>query len=150
MSTSCRTRAADRPGPADGLLDVTVTTDPPSHGASTLAVTTLLVARADGPRIILQPAASALVLSRDGVVLAVADGIPGVQVPLEVRAGATRPAQVVPTVLPLVDCDGRPLPAGTYTLVAVVGYGQDPLNGAAAGSPGTFTLTSPPIPVTLR
>ena len=117
----------------------------PASGAagSTLGASTSVVVRSDAPRIVLQPAASGLVVLRGGTVVASAAGH-GVAVPLPLRAGATMPAQVVPEALPLIGCDGTPLPAGRYTVRAVVGYGGDPLNAGAgdgvrqvpAGEPG--------------
>ena len=117
----------------------------PASGAagSTLGVSTTLVVRSDAPRVVLNPATSGLVVLRGGAVVASAAG-QGVAVPLPLRAGATKPAQVVPEALPLVGCDGAPLPAGRYTVRAVVGYGGDPLDAGCrrwarqvpAGEPG--------------
>ncbi|MDQ2756535.1 MAG: hypothetical protein M3Y71_08220 [Actinomycetota bacterium] len=43
--------------------------------------------------------------------------------------------------------DRAALDPGTYTLRAVVGYGNDPLNGAAGDGGGSFVLVSPPATV---
>jgi len=59
------------------------------------------------------------------------------------------PAQVVPEALPLIGCDGAPLPAGHYTVRAVVGYGGDPLNVGTGDASGAFQLVSPAVPLTL-
>ncbi len=137
-------------GPAAGLVTVAATAVQAIGTDRVLAVTSQLLVGTDGPRIVLNPTRSSLQLRRDGVVVATAAGVPGADVPLQLRAGAVRDAQVVPTQLPLRDCAGQPVEAGSYTLVVVVGYGGDPLNAGAAGAGGSFALVSTPVPVTVR
>lgn len=141
--------ASGNSGPAARLVTVTLTAEPFARPGGELAVTTRLLIRADGPRVILRPARSALILLREGALVARVGGPPGPDVPLQLRAGATRDAQVVPGRLPLVGCDGQPLSSGDYTLTAVVGYGEDALNPGAQGVGGAFALVSDPLTVTL-
>lgn len=105
--------------------------------------------RSDGPRVVLQPATSALVVLKEGAVVARTAAGNGPLVPLELRAGAQRPAQTVPEVLALVGCNGVALTAGAYAVQTVVGYGEDPVNSGADGRPGGFTLVSAPQALTI-
>jgi hypothetical protein len=112
---------------------------------------------ADGQRIITVPASSRLLLTRGTSVVGTSDpGVGPAGVPLPLSAGATRPAQAVPGTIKLVGCDnadgtaGRPLSPGSYGVVAVLAYGQDPLQGAAGGNAKVFTLVSPPSAVVVR
>lgn len=146
-ASACREPGAST-GPAAGVAAVRLALPASGAAGSTLGASTSVVVRSDAPRIVLQPAVSGLVVLRGGTVVASAAGH-GVAVPLPLRAGATMPAQVVPEALPLIGCDGTPLPAGRYTVRAVVGYGGDPLNAGAGDGAGRFQLVSPAVPLTV-
>ena len=137
--------AAASSGPASDLVTVAVT--PPASAApgASITVVTRLEVHSDGPRIVLRPETSTLQVLRGDTVLTRAVGGPGSAVPLQLRAGQQRPAQTVPGRIALVGCDGTPLPPGSYGLQAVVGYGNDPLNGAEGGQAGDFSLVSVPV-----
>ncbi len=139
-------------GPASHTVRVHVSVPTTAVAGDRLVATTTLVVAGDSPRVILQPAGSGLALLRDDAVVAWVGGeaVATSPVPMPLTAGTTRPAQVVPTSLPLTGDDGEPLPAGRYVVRAVVGYGGDPLNAGAAGGSGSFHLVSGPITVTLR
>ncbi len=147
VASACREPGAST-GPAAGVAAVRLALPASGAAGSTLGASTSVVVRSDAPRIVLQPAASGLVVLRGGTVVASAAGH-GAAVPLPLRAGATMPAQVVPEALPLIGCDGAPLPAGRYTVRAVVGYGGDPLNAGAGDGSGRFQLVSPAVPLTV-
>lgn len=137
-------------GPAAPLVTVQVTAPATARSGASVSVQSRLLVRSDGPRVVLQPATSALVVMKDGAVVARTAGANGPAVPLQLRAGEQRPAQTVPDVLTLVGCDGVRLPAGTYAVQAIVGYGEDPLNaGADGGGPGSFRLVSPSQALTI-
>lgn len=111
-----------------------------------LDVATELVVRADGPRIVLRPTSSALLVLQGDQVVAGRSGDGSTPVPLPLVAGRRSAAQTVPQNLPMVDCDGQPLEPGSYQLRAIVGYGQDPLNaGQGQSAPGDFVLVSPSV-----
>jgi hypothetical protein len=124
----------------------------PSSAASgsTVTVTTTLVVGSDAARVILQPSTSGLAVLRGTTVVAWEGGRGTTEVPMPLVGGTTRSAQVVPGTLRLAGCDGAALPPGRYTVQAVVGYGGDPLNGAAGGTAGTFQLVSAPVPLTVN
>ena len=71
-------------------------------------------------------------------------------IPLTVDGRCQPPLQAVPDTVALVGCrhpdgsPGAPLPPGTYAVVPVLAYGQDPLQNAADGSAQPFTLVGPP------
>jgi hypothetical protein len=78
-------------------------------------------------------------------------------IPVVLTAGATRPAQALPQQVVLSRCPTAgaaaeaPLPAGTYSLVAVLAYGQDPLqNAAGGGGSRTFQLVSEPVELVIH
>lgn len=134
-------------GPASDLVTVAVTPPMSAAPGASITVVTQLAVRADGPRIVLRPETSGLQVLRGHTVVTRAVGEPGSAVPLQLRAGQQRPAQTVPARIALVGCDGTPLPPGSYGLQAVVGYGSDPMNGAAGAQAGDFTLVSVPVPL---
>jgi hypothetical protein len=136
-------------GPAWDLVTVEVTPPVPAAEGASITVVTQLAVRSDGPRIVLRPDTSRLQVLRDDTVVAVALGESGSAVPLQLRAGQRRPAQTVPGRIALVGCDDTPLPPGSYGLQAVVGYGNDPMNGAEGGQAGGFTLVSVPVPLVI-
>jgi hypothetical protein len=142
-------------GPAAPLVTVTVVAPRTAKGGEVITVTATLLVVADGPRVVLHPATSALVLRQGATVSAWVggDSMTDHSVPMPLTGGTTRPAQVVPAALPLVGCDGQPLPSGRYALQAVVGYGGDPLNAGAAGAAGAtgaFQLVSDATTVTIE
>lgn len=110
-----------------------------------------LVVISSGQRIVLSGLGSAVEILRGSTVVGRAAGPAGADVPLPLTAGASYPGQTLPTQVPLVGCDGTPLPPGAYGLRAVVTYGGDPLNGApAGGGAGSFVLVSdPPVDLTV-
>lgn len=113
-----------------------------------LDVATELVVKADGPRIVLRPTSSALLVLQGDQVVAGRSGDGSTPVPLPLVAGRRSSAQTVPPKLKMVGCDGRPLEPGRYQLRAVVGYGEDPLNaGQGQSAPGSFVLVSPAVPL---
>lgn len=129
-------------------MTVALTAPATARSGASISVQSRLLVRSDGPRVVTQPATSALVVLQGTTVVATA-GVEGTAVPLQLRAGEQRPAQTVPDVLTLVGCDLVPLPAGSYAIQSVVGYGDDPLNAGAGGGPGRFTLVSPPQALTI-
>ena len=137
-------------GPAASLVTVGVAAARTATGGEVITVTTSLVVAGDAVRVVLHPATSALLLMQDAEVAAWVggDAMTDHSVPMPLTGGTTRPAQVVPRTLPLIGCDGRPLPPGVYGLQAVVGYSRDPLD-ARAGA-GAFQLVSAPAPLTVE
>lgn len=108
------------------------------------------------PRVVTIAAASALLVVRDGEILAGTRG--GSQTGTLLQPGASAPqlATAVPTSTRLDTCAGgtTKLAAGQYSLVAVLGYRVDSLNSAADDAPAepgrqTFVLVSPPSPLTV-
>jgi hypothetical protein len=136
-------------GPAKDLVTVTVAAGTPGPGGALTATATLVV-RADGPRIILGAGRAAWYVLHGNTVVATARGAAGADVPLPLTSGRRWPAQTLPGGIRLVGCSGGPLAPGSYHLVAVVGYGSDPLNGNPGGQAGSFDLVSAPVTVTVR
>lgn len=143
-------------GPAAAVATLRVSAPFTATPGAELAVRTTLQVRSDGPRIIVGPALSDLLVVRDGVVVGRSGGVrPQVLVPLALRGGTTRQVQVVPASVRMSGCGegAAPLAAGRYELVAVLGYRQDALNSGADGarSPGgtQFQLVSDPVVVTV-
>jgi hypothetical protein len=120
-----------------------------ARGGGILPVSATLVVRKDGQRIVLDAGRSGLYLLRGETVVAVARaaGVPAVPLPL--TQGKRWPAQTLPTAIRLRDCAGAALAPGTYRLVAVVGYGNDPLNAGGTGAAGSFALVGAPTNVTV-
>jgi hypothetical protein len=142
--TGCPPTSLSR-GPVTSQV-VVVTTSPSSAPAgSVLPVKTEIVVLSDGPRVVARPQWSALEVLGQGAVVARAVGSSGSEVPTPITRGTTLPAQTVPTEITLSGCDGAPLAPGTYRLRALVGYGSDALNNAAAGAPGVFVMASEPV-----
>jgi hypothetical protein len=143
-------------GPASSVaeLRVAVPGTVPSGGEVQAQVS--LHVRHDGGRIVAVAAHSQLLVVRGRDVVAVSAPVSAsgstLQVPLQLRAGAVRRAQVVPDTVRLVGCApgaSQPLPPGRYGVVAVLAYGQDPLNAAAAGGAHQFQLVSAPASLTV-
>ena len=120
----------------------------------------------DTPRVITTPATSALLVVRGDQVVGRAVGTAAAaQVPLQLPARASRPAQAIPESVRLVACADSgttELAAGQYAIVAVLGYQLDSLNTVPEGAvapprssgPPTgaraFRLVSPPAPITVH
>lgn len=139
--------ASTGPAAAVASVQLTVPRTAPSGGA--VPARSTVVVHADAPRVVLLPASSGLAVLRGATLVGWTGGSGTSPVPLPLSAGASRPAQVVPDALTLVACDGSPLPAGEYTVQAVVGYGSDALDAAAGGVPRIFHLVSEPVPLTV-
>ncbi len=136
-------------GPAADLVRVALSAPASATAGTAVTVTTRLVMLGDGPRFVFRPETSRLELSRAGVLVARTPAAPGTAVPLQPRGGQERTAQTLPTTITLVECEGSPVPPGRYDLRAVVGYGDDALNGAPGGRAGGFTLVSAAVPLTV-
>jgi hypothetical protein len=143
-------------GPAAHLVTVRVIAPDEAASGATIAVQSTADVRADGPRIITVPAASRLLVTREGTVVGMSDPAPGpAAIPLILTAGVSRPLQAVPDSVALVGCrhpdgsPGAPLPPGAYAVVPVLAYGQDPLQNAADGSAKSFTLVGQPAFLTV-
>jgi hypothetical protein len=132
------------PGPAGSLVVVGLAAPPTASVGSTVTVSAELVVLSSGPRIVLAGHGSAVEILRGSAVVGRAAGPAGADVALPLTAGASYPGQTLPTQVPLVGCDGAPLPPGAYGLRAVVAYGGDPLNAAPGGVTGSFVLVSDP------
>lgn len=138
------------PGPAGALVVVAISAPATATAGSTVTVSSQLVVLGEGPRIVLRPQASSLEVLRGSEVVARTTSPAGPDVPLPLTAGSSFPGQTLPARVALVGCDGVPLAPGAYRLRAVVGYGGDPLNGAASGASGAFVLISdPPVDLTI-
>ncbi len=139
------------PGPAGSLVVVGFSAPATAAVGSTITVSAQLVVLSSGPRIVLTAQGSAVEILRGSTVVGRAAGPGDADVPLPLTAGASYPGQTLPTHVPLVGCDGTPLPAGAYRLRAVVAYGGDPLNAAPGGSgAGSFVLVGdPPLDLTV-
>lgn len=129
------TRPSVSTGAASRLVDVEVSVAPSAPAGQPLPVITTLVMSGEGPRIILRTKGSAVVVEHDGVVVESSRLASEGDVPLMLRAGARRGAQVLPDHVELRACDGTPLTPGSYRLWVVVAYGADPLNAGAAPGP---------------
>src|SRR4051812_40685585 len=144
-------------GPAGDLATLQVSAPESGLSGGVIAVLVSVVVQADGPRVVTDPTRSLLLLTLgDQVVGRAADPAAGLPVPLPLRAGTVRPAQAVPGSMVLAGCptgpagERAPLPPGSYGVVAVLGYGQDQLNGTPAGGPGgQFQLVSQPVWITV-
>jgi hypothetical protein len=146
-------------GPASSLAELRVSASSTAAAGGTVTVQSALHVTSDGQRIITGPSMSNLLITRDGFVVGKSDAAQSdIAVPLVLRAGATRPVQVVPASIEMSGCaadvggNRPPLPAGEYGIVAVLGYRLDPLNSAVDGGPGggQFHLVSKPAMITVR
>jgi hypothetical protein len=143
-------------GPLVHAASLAVTAPAAAAPGQTVTVSATVTSTATVPRVVTTPATSAVLLVQGKRVVGRALGAPAAApVPLVLAAGADRPAQAVPRSVRLVGCGSAALPAGRYTLVAVLGYQLDPVNAApdaaAAPSPGgrRFALVSAPAPITI-
>ncbi len=130
---SASSAASASTGPAADLVRVALSAPASATAGTAVTVTSRLVMLGDGPRFVFRPETSRLELSRAGVLVARTPAAPGTAVPLQPRGGQERTAQTLPTTITLVECEGSPVPPGRYDLRAVVGYGDDALNGAPGG-----------------
>lgn len=143
-------------GPASVVARLTVSAPSTARAGATVPVQPRIEVTNDAPRIITTSAASRILIIRDGRVVGAADAGSGQSVPLPLRAGTTRPAQVLPQSVRLVGCtadkQAADLPPGDYALVGVLAYGGDPMNSAQDGGAGgrSFVLVSAPVPITVR
>jgi len=147
-------------GPASRIAELRLSAASTAAPGADVAVRSTLHVTADGARIITGPSMSKLLITQHGVVVGKSDAAqPDFAVPLALRAGAARPAQVLPTSVRMSGCPGAagdqtrsPLAAGEYAIVAVLGYRLDPLNSGADGpqTGGAFYLVSAPAPITVR
>jgi hypothetical protein len=140
-------------GPASNVAELRATVPATAASGDEVQAQVSLHVRKDGGRIVALAARSQLLVVRGRHV--VAESAPGstLEVPLQLRAGAVRRTQVVPDTVRLVGCapgQSQPLPPGTYGVVAVLAYGQDPLNAAAGGGAGRFQLVSPTASLTVQ
>jgi hypothetical protein len=155
-------------GPAANLAKLSLKAPETAASGATVPVTVTVQVLSDGIRIITTAAASDVLIVQDGRVVGRSAALrPHLAVPMQLRRGADRPAQVVPDTVRLAGCPAgsgaddakRPaLPTGRYSLVAVLGYGTDSLNNAVDGPTASssgmagqrgFTLVSDPVPVTV-
>ena len=171
-------------GPARAVATLVLTAPGSAAGGSTIAVSASLQAAGDGTRIVTDSARSDVLIIADGVVVGRAGGLRDtLAVPLSLQAGV-RAVLAVPSHLRMAGCGGTTgtsltgpaLPAGSYQLVAVLGYSSDALysgvdggvtanaasgGGADSGSPPAgrtlgpggsraFVLVSQPVPITVR
>jgi hypothetical protein len=143
-------------GPASDLATLQVSAPATASSGTLVAIQVSVAVHADGGRVITEPSRSLILVTRgDQVVGRVAEPERGLPVPLPLRAGTVRPAQVVPSSARLSGCpsgpsgERAPLPPGSYGIVAVLGYGQDRLNLAQRGSGREFVLVSEPAPITV-
>jgi hypothetical protein len=144
-------------GPASAVAALRVSAPVSAATGTDVPVQVSVVVRAEGGRILTDASRSELLVTKDGAVVGrTASTGSALLVPVQLSAGAVRPAQVVPASVHLRGCSsgdsgpGSALPPGQYGIVAVLGYGQDPLNAAPEGSAGAFALVSDPSPVTVR
>lgn len=145
-------------GPLTGGVELTLDAPASMPAGESVSVLVTITSTAAVPRMITVPALSALLVVRDGQVVGGARGESTTAVPLQLNSGEARPAQAIPNAVRLVGCasDTAPLAAGTYTLVAVLGYRIDSLNAAPNDStvvpPATgrdFALVSAPVLITV-
>jgi hypothetical protein len=144
-------------GPAASLVTLRLDPPEPATVGSMIAVTASIDVQRGGPRIITRPQGSRIVVAQGTSVVGGASVPRGTHdVPVVLTAGATRPVQALPPQVVLSRCPGpeadakAPLPAGTYSLVAVLAYGQDPLQNAAGGGSRTFQLVSEPVELVIH
>jgi hypothetical protein len=140
-------------GPAATLAELRITASGSARSGETVPVLGSVHVTAASTRVITRPSTSRLLIVRDGrVVGETRNSQPHPDVPLLMTAGAVRPAQALPAAVVMSACAARAgrsalLPPGQYSLVAVLGYGQDRLNPGAGDAGGSFQLVSAPRPI---
>ena len=140
-------------GPAAALAVLRITGPSSVHSGDTVPVRGSIHIEAAGARVITRPSTSRLLVVRDGVVVGeTGNAQPDLDVPLVLAAGAVRPAQALPATVVMAACAvgtgaASGLPPGRYSIVAVLGYGQDRLNAGAGDAGGSFALVSAPWPI---
>lgn len=143
-------------GPLARLVRLELTAPTADRCGATVAVSASLSATVATQRVVTVPGQSAVLIVGGGVVVGAALGRAGPAVPLALRADEVRPAQSIPTAVPLVarrTDDGdtvNALPAGRYQLVAVLGYCADGLNTGTDNDSGwstarVFRLVGAPV-----
>jgi hypothetical protein len=143
-------------GPAADLVRVRLEAPGTAAAGATIPVAGTIDVLRGGPRIITRPASSKVLVTQGGSVVGVSRSQDTHDIPVVLTAGGSRPAQALPAQVSLTRCTsggaetGEALVAGTYGLVAVVSYGQDPLQGAAGGAGRTFQLVSEATAVVVR
>jgi len=145
-------------GPLAHLARLTVAAPSAAAAGATVALTVTISATTDAPRMITTPASSAVLVVQNGRVVGRARGVTAPEVPLQLTSGVATPAQAIPKNVRLDSCasGAGALAAGSYSLVAVLGYRADPMNSApndgdvpqqAGGQP--FVLVSAPARITV-
>lgn len=147
-------------GPASQIAQLHLSAPTTAAPGGQVTIRATVQVSADGQRIISGPSMSQLLITQHGAVVGKSDAQKAdIAVPLTLRAGTTRPAQVLPTSVRMSGCPGgsgdrssAPLPSGEYAIVAVLGYRLDPLNSGADApqTGGLFYLVSRPAAITVR
>lgn len=145
-------------GPASVVARLVITAPPSAAAGSRIRVRCRVEVRSDAPRIITGAAGSWLLITQGGRVVGGVGPDADEQVPLPLRAGTSRPAQVLPETVRLVGAaessessEGPELPPGDYAIVGVLAYGGDPLGTGTGGTVARpFTLVSSPVPISVR
>ena len=155
-------------GPLTHVARLTLSVPATAMAGDTVAASATVTSNALPPRVIAMPAASALLVVHEGVVVGVTRGTstPATpEMPLLLSGTGSHPAQALPRQVRLEACGSgaaaTALPAGQYSVVAVLGYRVDGFNAApAGGAPDTgagvplntgptFALVSAPAPLTV-
>lgn len=129
-----------------------------ARAGSRVAVRATISFSRPAPRTISVPRRSELVVLDGDRIVARGSGAPSAaEIPLVAAAGASRPAQAVPSSVELTTCGepggSAPLPAGSYRLAAVLAYRLDALNSGVDGparpfpARRDFALVSEPVPI---
>lgn len=144
-------------GPAARLVTLRLESSVATNAGASVPVTARIDVHHDGPRIITRPTTSRILVTQGDSIVGGSSGSREDQdIPVVLTAGASRPAQALPTHVTLSRClpgstaTGAALPPGTYGLVAVLSYGQDPLQNAAGGGSRSFQLVSKPTTIVIR
>ena len=145
-------------GPAADLVTLQLTAPSVGRAGTEVSVRSVIKVNADGQRIITGPGRAEVVIAQQGMVVGRSfQARPDLAIPLLLKAGSTRPAQALPSVVRLSGCpDGAggtrsPLPPGKYELIGIMGYRLDPFNSGFDGmqAGGQFEIVSQPVQVTV-
>ena len=142
-------------GPLAQLAELAISAPGAASTGEWVRVRVTVQLRSGGPRMITTPETSSLLVVSGARVVARRDGAArSGAIPLTLRGGAVAPAQAVPDEVRLTSADdGAPLPPGSYSLVAVLGYQRDSFNARADGDlvaptgARGFVLVSAPVPL---
>ncbi|UQX89524.1 hypothetical protein M6D93_05825 [Jatrophihabitans telluris] len=134
-------------GPAAAVAHLTVRVPTSVPAGGTVQIESRLHIASDGPRILTGPALARILVMRYGTVVATSTGASAhYLMPLTLSGPSERAIPVLPTSVRLHGCapDGgaSPLPAGQYSVVAVLGYRLDGLN-LAPNAPADSGAMSP-------